>query len=93
MNTLITSTNWNYCHFKSAKVKAQITYGAQWLEEQAKELYYITVTDFDDVEVFQETFESFARAQVEIHQRYGHWEFVDLTKVAKGEGCDSCSAH
>lgn len=93
MNTLIHSTNWNYCHFKSTKAKAQITYGAHWVDDQAKELYFITVTDFDEVELFQETFDSFEQAQAELHKRYGHWEFVDLTKVVKGEGCDSCSAH
>ncbi|EQC49117.1 hypothetical protein M899_0701 [Bacteriovorax sp. BSW11_IV] len=93
MSTVINSTNWNYCHFKSAKLKAQITFGADWIDNTCHELYFITVTDHDEVEVFQESYQDFKNAQEELHKRYGHWEFVDLSKAAKAEGCDSCAAH
>lgn len=91
---MITNENWTYCHFKNLKLKAFISLGAEPNDEnEIQELFFVTVTDFDDKELFQSEHYSLEEAMGALNSRYDSWEFVDATNGQSGDGCSSCSAH
>ena len=84
--------NWTHCFYKTQKLKAFISLGGI-PRNQDTLLYFVTVTDFSNKEVFQKPFEELNDAVFFIKNRYGHWEFEDMNKKSEGGGCGSCAAH
>lgn len=91
----ITENNWTFCHFKSLQLKAFISFGADPVEDLSAEpalLYFVTLTDHDDAEVFQSDFEKLDLACDFLNEKYGHWEFINAEEDNGGGGCGTCAA-
>lgn len=93
MQSSITPQNWTACRYESGDYRAFISFGADPESlELGRYLYFVTVTEGEDKEVFQETFESLSRACENINQKYAaKWTFLDQS--APKSGCSSCVAH
>ncbi len=89
--SLFTTENWNYSQYLGPQNRAIISIGAGL---DAELIYFVTVIDPNDTQVFQKEFATLENACVYINQRYNKiWEFKDLTQATSGGGCGSCSAH
>jgi len=96
--SIITIENYSYCRYKSDKLKAYISIGAEPLEREStkiQDLYFLTVTEDDYKEVLQRSFKTLPEACLAINEDYGQWQLHNLEFQAKVKksGCDSCSAH
>lgn len=93
MQSVVTAQNWTSCRYESGVYRAFISFGADpETLAQGRYLYFVTVTEGEDKEVFQETFGSLNLACVHLNEKYaGSWNFVD--QAAPKSGCDSCVAH
>ncbi len=91
----INQDNWNYTYYKSSKLKAFISLSGDTRDDEVQILYSVTVTDQDDNERFQASFETLEAAVLKANEQYGHWEFVDMEQGKSGDdgGCGSCAAH
>jgi len=89
--TEITFENWTFVHYKTKSLKAFISLGASPKTEEIQ--YFVTVTDEDNQEVFQNSFESIEESLDTVNKRYGHWEIFDFENPPESDGCSSCSAH
>lgn len=88
--------NWSTSFFKSAKLKAFISFVAVPAGDDVKSLYALTVSDHDNLEIYQEDYSELSKALEALNSRYKHWEFVEMgqsNKSAHGDGCSSCAAH
>ena len=93
MQSVVTPNNWTACRYESGVYRAFVSFGAD-PETLAlgRYLYFVTVTEGEDKEVFQELFNSLGQACEHLNQKYsGNWTFIDQT--ASKDGCDSCVAH
>jgi hypothetical protein len=91
ISTLITPDNWTFCYFKMAKSRALISIGAD--TESDEFIYYSSVLDEKDMDIYQKEFNSLDSACQFINQNYSDWEFVNQLKSDDSDGCSSCSAH
>jgi len=93
MQSVITPSNWTYCRYESGDYRAFISFGADPASLESKQyLYFLTVTEGTDKEVYQQTFDGLSKACESINLRYGsEWKLNDQT--AAKEGCSSCVAH
>ncbi|MGB0452231.1 MAG: hypothetical protein ACPGJV_00845 [Bacteriovoracaceae bacterium] len=91
---MINEANWNTCYYKNNELKAFLSLVAEpdALDEVSIG-YAITLTDQDDIELFQENYNILENAVQSINQRYSDWEFVSMVKNNGGGGCASCAAH
>ena len=91
----INQKNWNYTYYKSSKLQAFVSLSGDTQDEKVTLFYTLTVTDEDDIEKFQESFDTLERALEAANSKYEHWEFVDMEKGKASEdgGCGSCAAH
>lgn len=90
----VTPENWTHTQYVLDNLRAIISFGASW-DRPNDLLYYVTLLDQDDQEIFQQQFEDLASACDYINQRYqNEWPIVDLMAPSKKEGgCASCVAH
>ena len=92
MQSVVTPTNWTACRFESGDYRAYVSFGADpETLELGRYLYFVTITEGEDKEVFQETHDSLSRACLALNQKCADWTFVDQT--APKSGCSSCVAH
>ena len=90
----ITTENWTYCSFSHENLKAMITLGASPEILEDSFLYYVTILDEDNNEIFQEEFRSLSKACSRINQKCsGIWNWTDAERPAKQGGCSTCVAH
>lgn len=90
----ITPENWTHCSFKNGNLKAVITFGASPDILDDSFVYYVTVLDEDNNEVFQKEFSVIDKACSYINARYSDvWELSDALKSTKEGGCATCIAH
>ncbi|MBI2520432.1 MAG: hypothetical protein HYV97_08435 [Bdellovibrio sp.] len=88
----ITQENWNYCCYKTARHRAFISMGGEYASNgETNIIYFSTVSDHDDQEIYQRAFHDLASALVFLNQTYGHWHYFDPSM--QGQGCGSCHAH
>jgi len=98
---MINKENWTHCIYQNphSMEMAQISIGANWEQNQAKDLFFVAHTDENHLGVSEDIFPEMAQAIDFINSEYKSWEFVDLdflnVKNAKSNegGCDNCSAH
>ena len=88
----ITIQNWKHCGVKSGSLKAFIGIGAV-PGNPPPLVYSVTLEDQDFREVYQYDFNNLKDALSCLNNKYGHWEFYDMSKNQSKEGCDSCQAH
>ena len=88
---MITKDNWTHCHFKTERLKTQISMGGELLNGKYRELFYVTTTDHEGIELFQKTFKELTLALEFINKKFSHLDFIDQT--VKTGGCSSCEAH
>ncbi len=66
-------------------------------QDQVNFLYNVTVTDYDNKEIFQFCYPKLQLAVAEINKKYSHWTFnnlmVNSSDSSDDGGCGSCSAH
>lgn len=88
----VNTQNWSFCRYTQGDFLAMITFGAdpESIKEDRLE-YYVTVLENEEIEVFQQKFDELAEACFFLNERYGAWNFEDLT--ATKSGCSSCAAH
>lgn len=93
MQSIITPRNWTACRYESGDYRAFISFGADpETIARGQYLYFVTVTEGEEKEIFQMTFDTLTLACEAINQKYApDWKFVDQT--APKSGCDSCVAH
>lgn len=93
----INTENWNFCYYKSLKLKAFLSLGGEPspLEDEAQLFFMITVTDPDDREMYQGAYPRLEEALSTLNERYGHWEFVSMEGNVREDdgGCGTCAAH
>ena len=90
----ITPENWTHCSFSNGNLKALITFGASPDILDDTFIYYVTVLDDENNEVFQAEFPSIDQACDYINRRYGKlWSATDAIKPKKEGGCSTCIAH
>jgi len=84
--------NWNYCHYETSRLRAFISQGGipGTREDEVQQIYFLTVSDPDFKEIYQEEFFQLQEAVTILNSRYKHWKFIDR---AVQEGCSSCQAH
>jgi hypothetical protein len=88
--------NWSTSFYKTPKLKAFISFAAIPDQDTVKSFYAVTISDHDNLEIYQEDYSDLARALDILNERYKHWEFVEMgqaNKSAHGDGCSSCAAH
>jgi hypothetical protein len=95
---MIDQENWTFCQYNSLELKAFISIaGEPSDQDEVSFLYNVTVTDHENLEIFQLTFPDLALAVTEINKKYRHWDFNNLTVTSSDKsddgGCGSCSAH
>ena len=95
---MIDIENWTFCQYKSLNLKAFISLsGEPTSTEEVQYFYHVTVSDLEDLEVFQSEHPKLELAIEQINNKYGHWDFTNLTVTETasddGGGCGSCSAH
>ena len=92
---MIDSQNWTFCQYNSSNLKAFVSLSGEPTEDgDSVFLYNVTVTDQEDLEIFQSDHPSLDQAIDIINNKYGHWNFTNLTVQSGNEsGCGSCSAH
>ncbi|HLW57776.1 MAG TPA: hypothetical protein VKY27_10345 [Bacteriovoracaceae bacterium] len=85
--------NWNYAQYQLGNLMAMISFGAAPSdnEQDFQMQYFVTVLENERLEKFQKEFSSLNEACLYINEKYGDWEFKDLS--VKGSGCSSCAAH
>lgn len=91
---MLTTENWTFTRFEQGNYRALISFGADPESLEAGEfLYYVTLTEGEEKEMFQVPFRDLALAVSDINDRFSHWIFRDLLAQTKEGGCSSCSAH
>lgn len=95
-----TADNWNYVQYinttDSGLKRAILSIGAMPnAQDEIEFLYFITILDQENNEVFQEEFKSLDIAIHHINKKFSnYWDFQDLTKISDDKsGCSSCVAH
>jgi hypothetical protein len=92
---MINNRNWSHTHFKSEHSLAFLSIGGDTaLEDNSAPeiLYFLTVTDHEYVEIYQECYEDISLAIADLNKKYSHWELIDAENKS-GSGCGSCAAH
>ncbi len=90
----ITPQNWTHCSFSHENLKAMITFGASPDILEDSFVYYVTVLDEDNNEVFQKEFETIEQACGHINKKYNDlWSIEDALAPKIEGGCSSCVAH
>lgn len=90
----ITSENWTHCTFSHENLKALITFGASPEAAEDMFVYYVTVLDDGNNELFQREFKSLKAACGYINKKYRSiWTLSDALKPKKEGGCSTCIAH
>lgn len=90
----ITPQNWTHCSFSHENLRAMITFGASPDILDDSFVYYVTVLDEDNNEVFQKEFETIGLACDYINSKYTDlWEMTDALTPKKEGGCSTCVAH
>lgn len=90
----ITPENWTFCSFSHENLKAIITFGASPDILDDSFVYYVTVLDDDNNEVYQKEYATIELACEAINNKYSDlWELKDATRPAKAGGCSTCIAH
>ena len=78
---------------------AQISIGANWENNQARDVFFVAHVDENHLGVNEDIFEDIKQAITFINSEFNSWEFIDLeflnnkTKKESEGGCDNCSAH
>ncbi len=91
---MVTVNNWNYSYFENGEHRAIVSFGAspELLDDEF--VYYVTVLDQDDNEIYQQEFTEVANACTFMNQKYGDfWDFKDMSQKNTSGGCGSCVAH
>lgn len=94
-NRKISPDNWTHTQYALDNLRALISFGADY-KRPDELIYFATLLDQDDQEVFQADFTSLQAACDYINLRYeNEWPIVDLLAPPKGKegGCASCVAH
>lgn len=90
----ITPNNWTHCSYTNGQLKAVITFGASPDILDDSFIYYVTVMDDNNNEVFQTEFSALEHACEYINAKYGDiWQSADALKPKKEGGCSTCVAH
>ena len=91
---MVTKDNWNYLHYQNAHSKMFISLGGKLeQDENYTELYFVTVSDLEYKEKFQEEFLNLQDAIFYINDKYAHFDELDTRISGSGSGCDTCEAH
>ena len=89
-----TNKNWNYSQYLNAERRAIISMGASPDVSGDTLLYFITVLDTLNNEIYQEEYNDLDMACQSINSKYGEfWEYKDLSFKDNSGGCSSCVAH
>lgn len=93
MQSVITPQNWTATRFETGNYRAFISFGADPdTIEAGQYLYFVTVTEGEEKEIFQEAHSTLSRACEHINLKYAStWSFVDQS--APKSGCSTCVAH
>lgn len=92
MQSAITPSNWTACRYESGSYRAYVSFGADPESlELGRYLYFLTITEGEDKEVYQETHETLTRACQALNLKCSDWTLVDQS--APKSGCGSCVAH
>lgn len=95
----ITTDNWSHTQYNYEGLRAFISFGAHWdfeKYESSEIIYFVTVLDEEENEVFQSQFQTLELACEYINERYqNEWPIIDLNNPPnqKEGGCASCVAH
>ncbi len=97
---MIEVTNWTHCIYKSTNDNdhAQISIGAEWIDNSSKECFFVSHLDENHLLVEENIFSELEEAVYFINNNFSRWEFVDLEVINKKSkkdegGCGSCKAH
>lgn len=87
----VNTENWTYTQYTKGPHRALISIGADLTGEV---LYYTTILDEEDQELFQKEFSKLEEAADYLNIRCkDRWDFTDASKKKASGGCDSCVAH
>jgi hypothetical protein len=91
----VNTENWSFGGYKNSKLKAFISFGADFLLETQKqhEIFFLTVTDNNFKEVFQQDHSSLNEAIEALNSRYAHWDWDNRRLSSDDGGCGTCAAH
>lgn len=90
----IDESNWSYCYFQLSDLRAQITFGADFVNEnESNDLYFVTTMDVDFNDIDQSEHKTLAESIETINQKCAAWQFIDQTKPIAGSSCGTCVAH
>ncbi len=94
MHQAINTENWTYSRLVNGSYSIGIYIGADEASiENGNYIYYLTLLENDEKEVFQKEFHSLFDAINFANNKYYDWQFQDLRIAKSSEGCGSCSAH
>lgn len=94
MNECITIENWSYARYQGPQTLSMINMGAAPTPcGGAQILYYLTLTDLDYKEIYQQEFTELEQALSAINKKYSHWPLLLEGAPRQGDGCSSCHAH
>ena len=80
--------------YKNASLQMIISLGAGFSEESTVEVeYLVTVLDENQNEVYQQGFKELELAIEFANDRYGSWDFSELSNKSSDDGCGTCEAH
>ena len=87
---IVSDANWGHVCYQCGELRAMVSTGGMWLNGH-KTIYYVSVLNNNNEDIYQSEFGSLDEALGHINQRYANWDFVDLTE--KKGACGSCTAH
>jgi len=94
INTEITPDNWTFTNYTDGELVAIITFGASSEILDDNFIYYVTLLDQDNNEIFQKEFNTIDAACLYANDKYQKiWDFENKLKPAKAGGCSTCIAH
>lgn len=95
LETKINSENWTYTSYTDEDLEAFISFGCDPDILSDKFLYFATIIDSEQNEVFQKEFNSLDAACDYLNSKYSSfWDFNNKLNPNKGKsGCSTCIAH
>ncbi|MBT4791303.1 MAG: hypothetical protein HON90_07015 [Halobacteriovoraceae bacterium] len=91
---MFTTNNWNHCQYINQDHRAVISIGANDNLDNFQLLYFVTVLDSENNEMFQQELHDLDAACNLINNKYSEfWEFKNLSVAEETSGCSTCVAH
>ena len=91
----INPENWTYTSYSDDELNAFVSFGSDPDILSDKFIYFATILDSEQNEVFQKEFETIEAACSYLNNKYsGTWKFINKLGANKNSGgCSTCVAH